>query len=280
MTSALNAILVPYAYDLSSFLTHHGYDSSRSYPQEKKSLSLSLVLVLLVVNFLECYSRRDFSTATPSSWLLVDAQRFSMTATAPRHDSDGSNDLVLIPRWHQRLTALTSWRRPPSSTRLDGPSIATSLDLRASRLRRRSLQLRRGLLQGSTKAVLAQASQGGVTPPRQRDSSKAAMARAPARQRRCGLLQGGVSAGSSSSGGAGSFKAASVQAPQTVARAGSFKVASVRAPQAAAVWAPSRQRRCGLLKQWRRWLQGAGLGSGRRSVIFLFLKINFSCVGS
>jgi hypothetical protein len=104
------------------------------------------------------------------------------------------------------------------------------------------------------------------------------MARAPARQRRCGLLQGGVSAGSSSSGGAGSFKAASVQAPQTVARAGSFKVASVRAPQAASVRAPSRQRRRGLLKQWRRW--GAGLGSGPRSVIFLFLKINFSCVGS
>jgi hypothetical protein len=175
------------------------------------SLSLSLVLVLLVVNFLECYSRRDFSTATPSSWLLVDAQRFSMTATAPRHDSDGSNDLVLIPRWHQRLTALTSWRRPPSSTRLDGPSIATFLDLRASRLRRRSLQLRRGLLQGSTKAVLAQASQGGVTPPR---------------QRWLGLLQGSDDVGS-------------------------FKAALARAPQAAAARAPSRRRRCRLLKQWR-----------------------------
>jgi hypothetical protein len=124
--------------------------------------------VLLVVSFLECYSRWDFSIATPSSWLLVDARRFSTTATAPRCDIDGSNDLVLIPRWHQRLTVSATWRRPPSSTRLNGPSIATFLDLRASWLRRRFSQVRRGLLEGSTKAVLAQASQGDVTPPRQR----------------------------------------------------------------------------------------------------------------
>jgi hypothetical protein len=123
---------------------------------------------------------------------------------APRHNNDGSNDLVLIPRWHQRLTASATWRRPPSSTRLDGPSIATFLDLRASWLWRRSSQLRRGLLEGSTKVVLAQASQGGATPPRQRRRGrrqhrllkqwrrgllKVAAARAPSRQWRRGLVR-------------------------------------------------------------------------------------------
>jgi hypothetical protein len=113
-------------------------------------------------------------------------------------------------------------------TQLDGPSTSTFLDLRVSRLWRRSSQLRRGLLQGSTKAAPAQASQGGVTP--QGSSSagslmavsawapQAAAAWAPSRrhrhrllkQWRCGLLQGGVGVGSSSSGGVGSSSSGSV----------------------------------------------------------------------
>jgi hypothetical protein len=112
------------------------------------------------------------------------------------------------------------WRRPPSLTQLDGPSTSTFLDLRASRLWRRSSQLRRGLLQGSTKAAPAQASQGGMTP--QGSSSAGSLmavsAWAPSRrhrhrllkQWRCGLLQGGVGAGSSSSGGVGSSSSGSV----------------------------------------------------------------------
>jgi hypothetical protein len=44
--------------------------------------------------------------------LLVGPQCFSRMATAPRRDDNGSNDLVLLPRRHQRLAALTAWRRP------------------------------------------------------------------------------------------------------------------------------------------------------------------------
>jgi hypothetical protein len=87
----------------------------------------------------------------------------------------------------------------------------------------------------------------------------------------------------------------------------SFKAALVRAPQAAVAWTPSRRRQRGLLKQqWRELLQGSvGVGSlssgdvgssssdgtGYKaqgldlsptsldlgSFIFLFLKISFSC---